>query len=221
MTPATSRRASARTARRAGSRASGTVAPAARACPPPPNAPVRTVASTPPGLVRTLIRVSPGASLKMIATSAASAWASRSMIPSESGGSVPVAARSDSSRVDQTTRRVGRALETVEDPPEQAQLPVRLRPVQAPRDLRQRRAGLDQGGSDLERAGGDVGMGECRRVHDDPGHQRGGQRAVGHIEGHAEAGRQEDDHLAGGGGMRARSSRGCRRRSRGSRGGDR
>ena len=37
--------------------AAATVAPAARAWPPPPNRPVRTVASTPPGLVRTLTRV--------------------------------------------------------------------------------------------------------------------------------------------------------------------
>ena len=98
------RLASARTAGRAWSTGSCTVAPAARACPPPPNAPVSTVASTPPGLVRTLIRVASPASLNRIATSASSAWASRSMMPSECGGAVPVAARSASSSVDQTTR---------------------------------------------------------------------------------------------------------------------
>ena len=38
---------------------SDTVAPAARACPPPPNVPVRTVASTPPSRVRTLSASSP------------------------------------------------------------------------------------------------------------------------------------------------------------------
>ena len=50
---ATSRRASARTGGRASASGQSTVAPAARACPPPPNRPVRTVASTPPGFVRT------------------------------------------------------------------------------------------------------------------------------------------------------------------------
>ena len=67
-------------------------APAARACPPPPNAPVRTVASTPPGLVRTLTRVAAPDCLNRIATSAASACDSRSMMPSLSGRSAPVAA---------------------------------------------------------------------------------------------------------------------------------
>ena len=54
---ATSRVASARTGGRASSTDDAIEAPAARACPPPPNRPVRTVASTPPGLVRTLTRV--------------------------------------------------------------------------------------------------------------------------------------------------------------------
>src|SRR6185295_1749153 len=71
-TSAARRRASTRTASRASTRGSGTVAPAARACPPPPNRPVRTVASTPPGRVRTLIRVALPCSLKTMATSAPS-----------------------------------------------------------------------------------------------------------------------------------------------------
>ena len=54
---ATSRFASARTGGRASSSGASIDAPAARACPPPPNRPVRTVASTPPGFVRTLTRV--------------------------------------------------------------------------------------------------------------------------------------------------------------------
>src|SRR5688572_30476777 len=56
-TSAARRVASARTAGRAWSTGRSTVAPAARACPPPPNFPVSTVASTPPGFVRTLMRV--------------------------------------------------------------------------------------------------------------------------------------------------------------------
>ena len=41
---------------------------------------------------------------------------------------------------------VVRGLEAVEDPAEQAELGVGLGAVEAPRDVRQRRAGLDQGG---------------------------------------------------------------------------
>ena len=92
----TSSAARARTARRASASGRYTVAPAARACPPPPNVPVSTVAST-PSRVRTLIRVSPAASLKRIAACASRAWASMSTSPSDSSELAPAAARSASS----------------------------------------------------------------------------------------------------------------------------
>ena len=139
-------------------------------------APVSTVASTPPGLVRTLIRVASPASLNRIATSASSAWASRSMMPSDCGGSVPVASRSASSRVDATTSPSSYALEPIQDATEQAQLSRRLRAVQPARDVGQRRAGLDQRRRHGERARRRVRVRERRGVHDDPGHQRRRQR---------------------------------------------
>src|SRR6185369_16863113 len=93
------RSASARKRARASASGAWIVAPAARACPPPPNAPVRAVASTPPGLVLTETRVESGpASLNRIATSAVSDCASRSMSPSEWADWVPVASRSPSVR---------------------------------------------------------------------------------------------------------------------------
>ena len=55
--------------------------PAARACPPPPNAPVRAMASTPPSRVRVLIACVSPRSRNRMATSAVADWASRSMSP--------------------------------------------------------------------------------------------------------------------------------------------
>ncbi len=153
-------------------RGAATVAPAARACPPPPKRPVRTVASTPPGFVRTLIRVARPASLNRMATSASSAWASRSMMPSECGGLV--AGRREvgvGERRPDDAPAVG-ALEPVQDAAEQPQLRFGLRAIQPARDVGQRRAGLDERGGDRERARRRVRMGERRGVHDDAGHQR-------------------------------------------------
>ena len=57
----------------------------------------------------------------------------------------PVASTSASVSVDHTIRPVIGALEAVEDPAEQAQLGLGLRPIQLPRDIGQRRAGLHEG----------------------------------------------------------------------------
>ena len=173
------------------------VAPAARACPPPPNAPVRTVASTPPGRVRTLSRVPRAASLNRMATSASSAWARRSMIPSECGGdarrsrrgrrrraSTTRSARRRRSRADRGRGRTGGA-------------GVGLGAIQPPRDVGQRRAGLDQGRGDGQGPRRRVRVGERRGVHDDAGHQRRGQRAVAGVERDPEPDGEQRDHLAG------------------------
>ena len=124
------------------------------------------------------------------------------MIPSECGGCVPVAARSASASVDQTMRPPSRALQPAEDQAEQAQLGVRLGAVEPPRDVRQRRAGLDERGRDGQRPRRRVRVGEGRGVHDDAGHQRGGQRAAVDVERDAEAQGEQRDHLAGRGGVR-------------------
>ena len=147
------------------------LAPDARACPPPPNAPVRTVASTPPGFVRTLIRVAGPASLNRMATSAVSDCERRSMMPSEWARIAP-------GRLDVGVGQRGphdpalvRALEAVQDPPEQAQLGLGLRPIELARDVRERRAGVHERRGHRERPGRGVRMGEGRGVHDDAGHQ--------------------------------------------------
>ena len=65
-----------------------------------------------------------------------------------------------------------------------------LDPVEPARDVRERGAGLDERGRDGERPRRRVRMGEGRRVHDDAGHQRGGQRAAVEVERDAEAERR-------------------------------
>ena len=49
---------------------------------------------------------------------------------------------------------------------------------------------------DRQGPGRGVGMGEGGGVHHDAGHQRAGERAVASVERHAEAERQQGDHLA-------------------------
>ena len=95
-----------------------------------------------------------------------------------------------------------RGLEAVQDPPEEAELGVGLRAVDPPRDVRERGAGLDQGGRDRQRPRGGVGVGEGRGVHDDAAHQGRRESPAVDVEGHAQADRQERDHLAGRGGGR-------------------
>ena len=90
------------------------------------------------------------------------------------------------------------SLEPVEHAAEQPELCVRLRPVEAPRDIGQGRPGLHQGRGNDERPRGGIGVSERRGVHDDPCHERRGQGAVARVERDAEARRQQRHHLAGG-----------------------
>ena len=163
------------------------VAPAARACPPPPKAPVRTVASTPPGFVRTLIRVAAAGLLED----------DRDLGLLGLGEEVddPLGVRRDRAglgqiRVEQARRgRSGRrrsAPSRCEDGAEQPELGFGLRSIEPPRDVGQRGARLDEGRRDRERAGRRVRMGERRRVHDDAGHEQRRQGAVALVERHAE-----------------------------------
>ena len=94
------------------------------------------------------------------------------------------------------TRPSGDVWSRSQHPPEQAELGVGLRAVEAARDVGQRRAGRDERRRHGERARRGVGMGEGRRVHDDPGHQRGRERAVAEVERDAEPGREQRHHLA-------------------------
>ena len=179
------------------------VAPAARAWPPPPNVPVSTVASTPPGLVRTLRRVVPSSwALSSIATSAVSDWARRSMMPSECAGRAPVASRSPGTRVDQMTRPSGDAWRRSRTRPNSRSWASGL--------VRYRRREMsDRGAPAATSAAGDregprrrVGVREGRRVHHDTGHQRGRERPVAGVERNAQPHREQRDHLARRGGAR-------------------
>ena len=93
-------------------------------------------------------------------------------------------------------------LEPVEDDAEQPQLGVGLGAVEAPRDVGQRRAGLDQRRRDDQRAWRRVRVRERRGVDDDAGHQGGRERAVAGVERDPEAAGQQRDHLARRGGLR-------------------
>ena len=137
------------------------------------------------------------------------------MIPSDCGGS-----RAGRREVGVEQRRMDDAaavgaLEPIEDPAEQPQLAVRLGSVEAPRDVGQRRAGLDQRGGHGQGPRRGIRMGERRGVHDDAGHQGGGQGASVEIERQAEPDREERDHLAGRRGVGSiQSAIAGRRRSR-------
>ena len=128
------------------------------------------------------------ASLNRIATSASSAWASRSMIPSECGGSVPVADRSASSRVEWITRPPSLRSSRSRTRPNNRSCACGLGSIEPARDVGQRRTGLDQGCRHGQRPCRRVGMREGRRVHDDAGHQRGARRPSPAVSGHAQPG---------------------------------
>ena len=173
-------------------------APAARACPPPPHVPQSAVASTPPGFVRTDTRVASSLSLKRIATSAVSDWARRSMIPSECAEMRAGRARSvelAASTRSPARRRGSRAGASTR--PKSRELRFRLGPVEAARDLGERRARLHQRGRRPERPGVAFGCAKCRGVHDDA--RRSARRPAVPPDGqrHAEPRREERDHLAG------------------------
>ena len=73
-------------------------------------------------------------------------------------------------------------LQSIEDDTEQSELDIGLRAVEAPRDVGERRAGLDQRRRDDQRAWRRIRVGERRRIHDDAGHQGGRQRAIAAVE---------------------------------------
>ena len=217
---ATSRVASARTGGRASSSGASTDAPAARACPPPPNVPVRTVASTPPGFVRTLTRVAVAGLLEQDRD--LGRLGLRQQVDDALAVGAVGAGRGDvgvgQARPDDPA--VVGALEPVEDDAEQAQLGVGLGPIEPPRDVRQRRAGLDQGGRHDQRPRRGVRVGEGRGVHDDAGHQGRRQRAVRRRRAARRAGRPAGStisHVAAAPGSIQSAALGARRSRRGGR----
>ena len=166
--PASSRSARARTAGCASGRGCSIVAPAARACPPPPNAPVSRVASTPPSRVRTEMRVRSPWSLKRIDD--LGALRLREQVDEALGHLDLGSGRRDvgvrEHRPDDASVR--RGFEAREHAAEEAQLRVRLGAIDAPRDERQ--VGAPAASSSLrhaQRARRRVGMLEVRRVDDE------------------------------------------------------
>ena len=164
--------------------------------PPPPQVPASWVASMPPSRVRMLRRVWWPASLNRMAISAVADWLSRSIRPSESDASLPVAARSASSSAAPYEAALRSAVQAGQDAAEELQLAVGLAAVQAPRRLVQRRACGQQLGRHAQRAGGRVGVLEGRCVDDQPGHEARRQLAVRGVEGNLQPGGQQRRHLA-------------------------
>ena len=94
-------------------------------------------------------------------------------------------------RLDQTTRPSAALSSRSRTRPNSRSWASGLRAVEPPRDVGQRRAGLDERRRDGERPRRRVRVGEGRGVHHDAGHQRGGQRAVAGVERHPEADREQ------------------------------
>ena len=168
----------------------------------PRTRPVRTVASTPPGFVRTLSRVAAPGLLEQDRDLGGLGLGEQVDDPlGVRRGCAPVAARSASveRRPDDPAvvgaSRAGRGRGRTAGAGRRAwsgRAGARCRTAARPASTSAARHG--------ERPRRRVRMGERRGVHDDAGHQRGRQRPVAGVERHAEPGREERDHLAGRGG---------------------
>ena len=182
-------------------RGSSIVAPAARACPPPPKAAGqrRGVHATVPGAhgdarPRALVLEEDGhvGRLRLGEQVDEALGQLRSRV---ARGQVPVVHDRPHDPA------VGRRLEPREDASEEAQLGVRLGAVDAPRDHGQRRARGQQLARHAQRPGRRVGVLEVGRVDDEAGHEVGGDGAVEGLEAQAQV-RQEQGHLLAGRGGR-------------------